>query len=141
MIDPIKFHTKKRISVEGGDVFQYVKSTDKNFSSFGEVYFSLVNYNSVKGWKCHNIMTMNLLCIFGEVQFVCAYKSNNQTWIYSEYILSPSNNGVLYVPPGYFFSFKGLSKPYSIISNLSNIIHDEIEISRLPLDSIPYSWQ
>ncbi len=140
MIEPISFYSRKRISIQGGDVLHFIRSNDKNFSSFGEVYFSFINYNSIKGWKCHNSMTMNLTCIFGEVQFIFAHKEHEEEWIFSEYILSPKNNGVLYVPPGYFFAFKGLIKPYSIVSNLSNIVHNELEVSRLSIDSIPYAW-
>ena len=39
----------------------------------------------------------------------------------------------LTVPPGIWVAFRGLSSPYSLVANLSNIIHDDGEVQRLPL--------
>ena len=136
----IRFHPKKRIHLDDGDIFHFIDIKDNNFCGFGEVYFSSIKYNSIKGWKKHNKMTMNLICLFGKVQFIFALKDATNNWIYSEFILDPSNNGVLNVPPGYFFCFKGLGKDVNLISNFSNLLHDEAEITRLPIESIPYTW-
>jgi len=74
------------------------------------------------------------------VQFIFASQDESNKWVFSEFILDPLNNGVLHVPPGYFFCFKGLGKDYNLISNFSNLLHDESEITRLSLESIPYKW-
>ena len=139
-MDEIKFYAKKRIPLEDGDIFHFLDFKDKNFCGFGEVYFSSIRYNSIKGWKKHNLMTMNLICLIGKVQFIFAAQDESKKWIFSEFILDPLNNGVLNVPPGYFFCFKGLGKDYNLISNFSNLLHDESEITRLSIESIPYKW-
>ena len=139
-MEPINFYPKRRINLKDGDILHYINSNDKNYCGFGETYFSEIKYNSVKGWKKHNEMTMNLICLLGEVQFIFALKDDSKHWVFFEYALQPSNNGVLNVPPGYFFCFKGLGKDYNLISNFSNLHHNEAEITRLPLDSIPYKW-
>ena len=139
-MEQIIFYPKKRIQLDDGDILHFIKSNDKNFCGFGETYFSSINYNSIKGWKKHNSMTMNLICLVGRVEFIFALKNDLKEWTFSKYILEPSNNGVLNVPPGYFFCFKGLGKDLNLISNFSNLHHDENEISRLPLNSIPYKW-
>ena len=137
---PIKFYSKKRIPLDGGDIFHFIKSNDENYKSFGEVYFSLVKFNAIKGWKKHNKMTMNLTCIEGKIEFIFAYKNNTYEWDYLNWVLTPENHGVLCVPPNYYFSFRGLGNKTNILANFSDIIHDESEISRLSLDSIPYLW-
>jgi hypothetical protein len=50
----------KRISTEGGDVMHALNKSDKGFNGFGEVYFSWVEQGSIKAWKCHQRMTLNL---------------------------------------------------------------------------------
>ena len=139
-MEQISFYPKKRIFLEDGDILHFINSKDNNFCGFGETYFSSIKYNKIKGWKKHNSMTMNLICLVGRVEFIFAHKNDSKKWCFSKFILDPFNNGVLNVPPGYFFCFKGLSKDINLISNFSNLHHDESEITRLPLDSIPYKW-
>ncbi len=140
-MEPIVFYPKKRISLEDGDVFHFINSSDENFCGFGEAYFSSIKFQSIKGWKKHNLMTMNLICVFGKVKFIFAEEDDLKNWNFSEFILEPDRNGVLKVPPGYFFSFVGLGKDYNLISNFSNLRHDESEITRIPLENIPYKWK
>ena len=60
----------KKISTNGGNVLHYLKSTDEGFNKFGEVYFSWINKNSIKAWKKHTKMTLNLVVPLGKVKFV-----------------------------------------------------------------------
>ena len=66
----VEIHKLKRISVKGGDVQHYLKSTDPGFLEFGEIYFSRVDFKEVKAWKRHRKMTLNLAVPVGEVKFV-----------------------------------------------------------------------
>ena len=138
-MEQIIFYPKREFSGRW-DILHFIRSNDKNFCGFGETYFSSIKYNSIKGWKKHNSMTMNLICLVGRVEFIFAFKNEFKEWTFSQYILEPTNNGVLNVPPGYFFCFKILNKNLHLISNFSNLQHDENEISRLPLNAIPYKW-
>ena len=60
----------KRIQVAGGDVLHGMKCSDPGYLDFGEAYFSLLNPHSIKGWKKHSIMIMNLTVPVGKVKFV-----------------------------------------------------------------------
>jgi dTDP-4-dehydrorhamnose 3,5-epimerase len=66
----------KRISTEGGDVMHALNKSDKGFNGFGEVYFSWVEQGSIKAWKCHQRMTLNLAVPVGEVRFVFHCKAH-----------------------------------------------------------------
>ena len=57
----------KRISVIGGDVLHGMKCTDPGYVNFGEAYFSTVEVSTVKAWKRHLRMTLNIVVPFGEV--------------------------------------------------------------------------
>ena len=57
---------KQTISTKNGNVRHGLRVDDKDFSGFGEVYFSEVNKGCVKGWKRHSKMVVNLLPITGQ---------------------------------------------------------------------------
>ena len=59
-----------RINNEDGDILRVLRKTEESFTEFGEAYFSIVHMNSIKAWKKHNAMTMNLIVPTGCVGFV-----------------------------------------------------------------------
>ena len=54
---------------ELGSVMHGIRHSDVGYEKFGEVYFSTVNKESIKAWKLHKKMTLNLLVPVGEVLF------------------------------------------------------------------------
>jgi dTDP-4-dehydrorhamnose 3,5-epimerase len=128
----------QKIEALGGDVIHAMKSTDIGFNGFGEAYFSWVSSGSIKAWKRHNIMTMNLVVPVGNVRFVffsmddCKYRVEE---------IGSYHYARLTVPPGIWFGFKGLSSSSSLVLNMSSIVHNPDEVSRLSLSDIEYSWE
>jgi dTDP-4-dehydrorhamnose 3,5-epimerase len=128
----------QRIKTMGGDVMHGVKSTDVGFQGFGEAYFSWISSGAVKAWKCHKLMTMNLIVPVGNVKFVffsmddCKFRVEN---------IGIDHYSKLTVPPGIWFGFKGLSSKSSLVLNISSIVHDPSEVDRLNLTDIEYSWE
>ena len=55
-----KISTKnlKKINLNDGNVFHFLKNREKSFSKFGEAYFSFIKYKKIKAWKKHNKMTI-----------------------------------------------------------------------------------
>ena len=70
MIDGVLITTLDIIDTSGGNVMHAIKKTSAGYSGFGEAYFSKIDYRSIKAWKRHNIMTLNLIVPVGEVKFV-----------------------------------------------------------------------
>ena len=104
------FFKKQKIFETGkGDVLHGLKSSDKSYHGFGEVYFSEILYGSIKGWKKHKSMTMNLLVPLGKVAFVVikSDQPNHKNLKIEEFILSKENYGRLTVPPNHWVAFKG----------------------------------
>ena len=125
----------KRINVEGGDVLHCLKSSDKSFKEFGDAYFSFIEMNYIKAWKRHIKMTMNLIVPIGSVQFV--FYSPDKNLIMNTKI-GEDNYCRITVSPGVWFGFKGIAKDKSCIVNISNIIHDPLEIEKMPLDFLRF---
>ena len=130
---------RRIISLPDGDVFRYLRKDDAEFQSFGEAYFSSVNYQAVKGWKRHTKMHMNIICVMGAVRFTF-YDSCQSLFepVARQVTLTSEKKQLLSVPPGPWFAFEGLCKCTNLICNISSIVHDESEVERKPLAEIPY---
>lgn len=133
----IKEYPLSRIPTDGGDVLHALKNNDQNFTSFGEAYFSEVMPGWVKAWKQHTQMSMNLYVPIGKVMFVFI-DANKKTRIIT---LGEGNYSRVFVPPLFWFGFKGLSKDISLILNIANITHSDDEVLRQPKDFFSFDWE
>ena len=123
------------IKADKGAVMHILKKSESSFNNFGEAYFSTIDYNSVKGWKRHKNMILNLVVPVGEIKFYLfdsrtESKSFNQS---QSVIISPNNYFRLTVPPGIWVAFKGLSENLNMLINIASIEHDPNEAENLPL--------
>jgi dTDP-4-dehydrorhamnose 3,5-epimerase len=140
MLDTILVTKLNKISVEGGDVLHAMKKSDNGYDGFGEAYFSWVSKGSIKAWKRHTIMTLNLVVQVGKVKFVfCCYKKSNAVEFRTEEI-GEGNYVRLTVPPGIWFGFQGSELKNSLVMNIASIPHDVNEVERLSLADINYNW-
>lgn len=142
MIKGVTLSPQKIINVEGGNVMHAMKSSDSSFKGFGEAYFSFIQPNTIKAWKMHRKMTLNLLVPIGKVRFVLISDTNDFHDIsnYHEFILSPKNYSRLTVPPKIWVGFQGVSSEDSILLNLADLPHDSDEIDRKTIEDIPFNW-
>tara|TARA_B110000444_G_scaffold90697_1_gene85684 strand:- start:23922 stop:24362 length:441 start_codon:yes stop_codon:yes gene_type:complete len=140
VLEEIKITPLKKIMLETGDVYKGLEKNDKNFTKFGELYFSFINFNKIKAWKKHNSMKMNLIVPIGKVKFVFFCENNKN---FREEIIGTDNYSRLTIPPNVWFGFMGLEKPKSLIVNLASICHDDNEVNRLEINNnlIKYSWE
>ena len=70
MIDGVQITPLRQISDERGNVMHMLKSTDPIFDKFGEIYFSGVFPDVVKGWHIHTKMTLNYSVPVGKIKLV-----------------------------------------------------------------------
>ena len=133
----IKISTLKKIEVDGGAVLHAMKKSDTGYAGFGEAYFSTVNPGSIKAWKLHTEMTMNLIVPVGRIMFAFIDNSNSQRIE----TIGEDNYSRITVPPGIWFGFKGIANAPSIILNLASIEHSANEIKRKDLNEINFNWE
>jgi dTDP-4-dehydrorhamnose 3,5-epimerase len=129
-----------RIETDGGDVLHALKQSDNGYAGYGEAYFSWVDEGSVKGWKRHKQMIMNLIVPVGHVRFVFRGLNNQGIPAFQVEEIGESRYVRITVPPKIWFAFQGLGKNKSLVLNIANISHDPNEIDRLPLTEIDYVW-
>ena len=139
-LSDIQVISQRRIETPGGDVLHGLKAGEKSFVGFGEIYFSWINKNSIKAWKLHTRMTMNLIVSLGNVRFVFGLKNSDGNFEFRIEEIGIDNYARITVPPGIWFGFKGLAASQSLITNIANIPHDETEVERLSKSEINYEW-
>ena len=133
-MDGVTLTPLKQITHPKGDIFHAMKASDDGFSGFGEAYFSTVNQGEVKGWKKHTEMTLNLVVVIGEIEFV-VYDDNRFYGVK----LSKNNYQRLTVEPGLWLAFRGVSVE-NMLLNLASIEHNANESENVDLDTFNCNW-
>lgn len=136
MINNIKLTQLKIFENSKGNIYQGLKISEKNYTKFGEIYFTFIKYKKIKAWKYHTKMKLNLMVPLGIVKFVFIDKDYKVL----EVVASKKNYTRITVPPKIWFGFMGLSKNQSLVANLASIEHDDNESKNFNLDYFDYKW-
>ena len=140
MIDDVIITPLEVIETFGGNVMHAMKKTDLGYANFGEAYFSEIEKNTVKAWKRHREMTLNLIVPLGKIKFVLFDDRKGSNNRFQEVIISKENYCRLTVPPMIWVGFKGLSSFKSILLNIASIPHDPKEVDKKEIDTIEFDW-
>ena len=146
MIEGVSVIPLRRIPDERGTVHHMLRRTDPHFIEFGEIYFTTVYRDVVKGWHRHREMTLNYACISGRIKLVlyddrAGSPTKGQL---QEIFLGPDNYALVVVPENVWNGFKGMAEE-SIVANCATIPHDPQaagteRMSPLDRKVIPYDW-
>lgn len=125
-----------RIQTSGGEVMKALTAEEEDFKGLGEAYFSRVDAGSVRAWKCHNEMTVNVVVPVGHVRFVVVTDDG-----FDAFDLGPDHaHGRLTIEPGTWFGFMG-GADGGLVLNLANIVHRPDEADGKEIDEFNYDWQ
>lgn len=144
MINGVILSPLRSIFSDGGNVFHAIKSSDLGYVNFSEAYFTTINWLAIKPWKRHYRMTLNLIVISGEIQFVIYDDrlDSSTNGVTESYLLGPEKNySRLTIPPGLWVAFQGLSKQKNIALNVADLLHEPSEIDRKDLDFNRHNWR
>ena len=142
MLEGVSLTPINEIFNKKGNIFHALKATDETFISFGEAYFSNVNYGAIKGWKKHTRMLLNLVVPVGQIRFVL-YDDREFSTTFKQFWdveIGEANYQRLSVPPGIFMSFQGIGLHRNMLLNIASIPHDPTESVNKELPEISYSW-
>lgn len=144
MIEGVEITPLRQIPDERGKVMHMLRCDSPAFREFGEIYFSTVYPNAIKGWHIHRIMTLNYAVPHGRIKFVLYddREGSATRGEVQEIFLGPDNYQLVTVPPMIWNGFKGVGTEVAVVANCATICHDPDEIDRLPAmdPSIPYDW-
>lgn len=134
----------RRIPDERGTIMHMLRATDDHFRSFGEIYFTTIYRDVVKGWHRHRDMTLNYACVHGRVKVVVFDDRPESPTRGSlmEIFLGPDAHALVVIPPGLWNGMKGMSDPHALVANCASHTHDPARTERAdPFgDAVPYDW-
>ncbi|MBI4824571.1 MAG: dTDP-4-dehydrorhamnose 3,5-epimerase family protein [Nitrospirae bacterium] len=144
MIDGVVIKPLRKIPDERGCIYHMLRADDPEFEKFGEIYFSTVYPNVIKGWHIHKRMTLNYAVIQGMIKLVLydERKDSATKGELMELFMGEENYVLVKIPPMVWNGTKGIGIKPAIIANCATLPHDPEEIERLePFDKrIPYDW-
>jgi dTDP-4-dehydrorhamnose 3,5-epimerase len=145
VIEGVTIRPLRQILDERGKIMHMLRADAPHFQAFGEIYFSCVFPDVIKGWHIHEKMTLNYAVPHGRIKLVLfddRPKSPTRGEV-QEIFLGPDNYNLVTIPPLVWNGFKGFGNEMAIVANCSDIPHDPTEIRRMdPFDpSIPYKWE
>lgn len=144
MIKGVEVRPLRQIPDERGKVMHMLRQDDAWFERFGEIYFSVVYPDAIKGWHLHARMTLNYAVVTGMIKLVLYDdRADSPTrGTLQEVFTGEDNYALVTVPPGVWNGFKGLGGKPAIVANCATHPHDPAEIERIPpfSDRIPYRW-
>ena len=112
-----------------GDVLKYLSRKNKYFKKFGEVYFTEIKKNMVKGWNFHKKCWCLLAVPYGKVKFTFAENINSKK---KTIIIGKKNYSLIVVPPRIWFNFMSIKK-ISLVVNTLNHVHNKNETLKIPI--------
>ena len=125
---------------KGGNVMHAMRDGDRGYVSYGESYFSWVDSGSIKAWKYHSKMVMNLIVPIGLVRFVFHLENNEKSPSFFQLDIGEKNYVRVTVPPRIWFGFQGLGVKPSLVLNIGSVPHDPDEVHRKLLHEFPFDW-
>ena len=144
MIEGVLIKPLRQIPDERGKIMHMLRSDDSHFEKFGEIYFSVVYPDVIKGWHLHTKMTLNYAVVSGMIKLVIydAREKSPTKGELQELYIGEDNYALVKIPPGIYNGFKGIGEEPAIVANCSDIPHDPEEIQRIDPFSkdIPYDW-
>jgi len=142
-IEGVRIVPLRRIPDERGTIYHMLRRTDPHFIEFGEIYFTSIYRDVIKGWHRHAEMTLNYACVWGRIKLVLFDARNGSPTAgrLSEHFLGPDDYSLAVIPPMVWTGFKGMAD-VSLVANCATHPHDPSRTERLDPFSpaIPYDW-
>lgn len=143
-INDVNIFALKKIEDERGAVLHMLRSDQPHFKKFGEVYFSKVNPQVIKGWKLHKEIFQNMAVPEGDIRLII-YDPRKDSSTFGKFQVidfGSKNYCLVQLPPSVWYAFQATSKTHALLANCTTAPHSPDESEILPLDNsiIPPEW-
>lgn len=147
MIKGVKVKKLKIIPDERGRLMEILRSDDKVFKKFGQVYMTTAYPGVVKAWHYHEKQDDNFACVHGRIK-LALYDARTKSPTYkeiNEFILSTDDPILVVIPKMVYHGFKGMADYESIVINTPTLPYNYKKPDELRLDAynndISYDWR
>lgn len=140
-LKPLRVHPDER-----GMLAEILRSDEKIFRKFGQVYFTTAFPGVVKGWHYHRIQWDYFTCIHGDVKLVLydAREDSPTRGKVNEFFLGLRNPLLVVIPPGVYHGFKCIGTEECLMVNIPTEPYhaSRPDEYRIPWNdpSVPYDW-
>ena len=145
IIEGVIIKELKRFNDKKGIVMHIMKSTDKDFKKFGEVYCSAIYPGAVKGWHYNKHITKNYVVLQGMIKLVLfdGRENSSSKGLIQEIIMGEQNYIRVSIPPGIWSGFKCLGDSLALVCNVIDKPHEPEDARQCDPDNahIPYDWE
>src|SRR5438309_1019066 len=122
-IKDVQIRQLRQIPDERGKVMHMLRCDDPWFERFGEIYFSVVYPDVVKGWHLHSRMTLNYAVVSGMIKLVLYddREGSPTRGVLQEMSTGEDNYVLITVPPGIWNGFKAIgARPATVANSPTN---------------------
>ena len=145
MIQGVLVESLKIIADPRGRVMRMIRADAPFFRQFGEIYFSMINPQVVKGWKKHLKMNQHFAVPMGNVRLVI-YDDRDDSSSRGEtdvIHLGLDHYQLVRVPPRVWYALGSIGDQQALVANCTDLRHDPQEAVIADLDDprIPYDWK
>ncbi len=147
MIKGVNVKKLKIISDDRGRLMEILRSDDKVFKKFGQVYMTTAYPGVVKAWHFHKKQDDNFACVHGKIR-LALYDARRTSLTYkevNEFILSPEDPILVTIPKMVYHGFKGIADCESIVINTPTLPYNRKNPDEERLDAydndIKYDWK
>jgi dTDP-4-dehydrorhamnose 3,5-epimerase len=147
MIKGVSVKKLKVIPDDRGRLMEILRSDDKAFKKFGQVYMTTARPGVVKAWHWHARQEDNFTCVHGKMR-LALYDGRKDSRTYkevNEFIISLDDPMLVTIPKMVYHGFKCISDCEAIVINTITLPYnckkpDEYRID--PYDNdIKYDWR
>ena len=127
-ITGLKKIEQKVIKNKKGNILKFISKKSPFFKGFGEVYFTEILKNKVKGWNYHR-KNQCIICVpHGKVEFLFVDgRQDSKTYLKEDKItIGKKKHYLIQVPPQIWISFKSKEKK-SLVVNFMERPHSKKE--------------
>ncbi len=146
MIDGVTVKQLRLIPDERGRLMEIVRTDDKDFTKFGQVYMTTAYPGVVKAWHYHKLQDDHMTVLKGMAKIVLYddREGSPTRGEINEFFLGDHNHILIHIPKLVWHGFKCISKDEAIIVNVVTECFNykqPDEYRKPPHGSdIPYDW-
>ncbi|MFA4991805.1 MAG: dTDP-4-dehydrorhamnose 3,5-epimerase family protein [Candidatus Omnitrophota bacterium] len=147
MIKDVEVKKLKVIPDERGRLMEILRSDDKIFLKFGQVYMTTAYPGVVKAWHFHKKQHDCFTCVSGKMKLVLydAREGSRTHKEINEFVVSLDDPMLIKIPPLVYHGFKCVSDKEAIVINTPTLPYDPAEPDEYRLDAfkndISYDWK
>lgn len=139
---PIKGVEVKKLQIHAdsrGMLMEILRSDDKMFKKFGQVYITTALPGVVKAWHFHQKQTDHFTCVHGLARLVLHSDDMGE---FNEFVIGTRNPVLISIPPHIHHGFMNIGTEECIMINVPTGVfnYKNPDECRLPWDALHYDW-